>query len=47
LFGNTEKSARRTELVVILTPRVISNDADVISVTEDFRSRLKNLDTRF
>jgi general secretion pathway protein D len=47
LFGNTEKTARRTELVVVLTPRVISNDADVISVTEDFRSRLKNLDTRF
>ena len=47
LFSETEKSARRTELVVILTPRVISNDADVLSVTEDFRARLKNLDTRF
>lgn len=47
LFGETKREAARTELVVILTPRVITSDADVESVTNDFRSKLKNLDTKF
>jgi general secretion pathway protein D len=47
LFGETKRSAERTELVVILTPRVIASDQDVEAVTSDFRSRLKGLDARF
>jgi general secretion pathway protein D len=47
LFGETKKSAERTELVVILTPRVIASDQDVEAVTNDFRGRLKGLDARF
>jgi general secretion pathway protein D len=47
LFGETAKSAARTELVVILTPRVISSDSDVETVTQDFRRKVKNLDTKF
>jgi general secretion pathway protein D len=47
LFGETSKRAARTELVVVLTPRVISSDSDVETVTEDFRRKVKNLDARF
>ncbi|MGD8208034.1 MAG: type II secretion system secretin GspD [Thiohalocapsa sp.] len=47
LFGETSKSANRTELVVVLTPRVIASDSDVETVTRDFRDKVKNLDTRF
>jgi general secretion pathway protein D len=46
-FGNTSESASRTELVVILKPRVISNRADADMVVEDFRKRLKGLEKRF
>jgi general secretion pathway protein D len=47
LFGERVKSAGRTELVVVLTPRVISSDADIQEVTEDFRGKLKGLEYRF
>jgi len=47
LFGNTTKTARRTELVVVLTPRVIAGDSDIDAVTRDFRRKVKNLDPRF
>lgn len=47
LFGQTSRQAARTELVVVLTPRVIASDADVEMVTRDFRDKVRNLDTRF
>jgi general secretion pathway protein D len=47
LFGQRTKRSDRTELVVVLTPRVIASDADVKEVTEDFRGKLKGLEYRF
>lgn len=47
LFGQTSRDARRTELVVVLTPRVIAGDSDIDAVTRDFRRKVKNLDPRF
>mgnify|MGYP003572501330 FL=1 len=47
LFGERARSANRTELVVVLTPRVIASDQDVEAVTSDFRTRLKGLEYRF
>lgn len=47
LFGETTKNSDRTELIVVLTPRVIGSDADVESVTDDFRRRLKGLEFKF
>ena len=47
LFGQTSKTSERTELVVILTPRVISSDSDIETVTQDFRRKVKNLDAKF
>ena len=47
LFGETTKKADRTELVVVLTPRVIASDQDVEAVTMDFRRKLKGLEYKF
>ena len=47
LFGATNRSAERTELVVVLTPRVIASDSDIDAVTRDFRRKVKNLDPNF
>ncbi len=47
LFGETARRALRTELVVVLTPRVIASDSDIETVTRDFREKVRNLDTRF
>ncbi|MBK1629537.1 type II secretion system protein GspD [Thiohalocapsa halophila] len=47
LFGETRRQATRTELVVVLTPRVIASDSDIETVTRDFREKVRNLDTTF
>ena len=43
LFGETNTESRRTELVVVLTPRVIENSVDARKITEDFRSKMQGL----
>ncbi|MBK1694211.1 type II secretion system protein GspD [Chromatium weissei] len=47
LFGERSKGANRTELVVVLTPKVMSSDQDIDAVTEDFRSKVRGLKTKF
>jgi general secretion pathway protein D len=37
LFGSTEKTARRTELIVLMTPRVIQTEADSLELLEKLR----------
>lgn len=44
LFGQKDNSSRRTELVVLLTPKVIAGDTDVRAVTEEFRNKLQRLE---
>lgn len=44
LFGTTEKSNNRTELVVIITPRALYNDTELREVSDDMRSQVRNLD---
>lgn len=43
LFGTTAVDGRRTELLVIITPRVVRTDVDIREVSEDLRSRMKLL----
>jgi general secretion pathway protein D len=47
LLGNLFKFSSitndRTELVILITPRVISNSSDAVSVTEDMKSKLNTL----
>lgn len=47
LFGERSKGANRTELVVVLTPKVMSSDQDIEAVTKDFRSKVSGLKTQF
>jgi general secretion pathway protein D len=43
LFGITSDDKRRTELLVLITPRVIRNRNEARDITEEFRSKLKGL----
>lgn len=40
LFGATEKSLDRTELLVVLTPRVLDNGQQLIDVSDEIRARM-------
>ncbi len=43
LFGTTTENVNRTELVVLITPRVVQSRHDAYAVTNEFRLRLKEL----
>ena len=43
LFGRNAENVNRTELLVVLTPRVVRTDIDIREVSEDLRDRLKGL----
>jgi general secretion pathway protein D len=43
LFGSTNRDSVRTELVVVITPRVVRSDIDIREVSEDLRDRMKGL----
>lgn len=43
LFSTTTNEGRRTELIVIITPRVVRSDIDIREVSEDLRDRMKGL----
>ena len=43
LFGTTSSDDARTELLVVITPRVVRSDIDIRSVSEDLRDRMKGL----
>lgn len=40
LFGTTNNSGRRTELLVVITPRVVRTDVDATAVGEELRDRM-------
>jgi len=42
-FGSTKQSTSKTELVILLTPRVIYDENELTTVSDEFRSRLKSL----
>lgn len=44
---STKKDADRTELVVMLTPKVITSDRDIEQVTQSFRKKLEGLREKF
>lgn len=43
LFGSTRNEHRRTELVVLITPRAVNNARDAEAVTNEFRRKMKSL----
>jgi general secretion pathway protein D len=47
LFGYTSNTESRTELIVLLTPRVIRNQQEAQAVTADYLNRLKGIKKEF
>jgi general secretion pathway protein D len=43
LFGTTANSSNRTELIVIITPRVVRSPQDVREIGQDLKERMKTL----
>ncbi|GKS95117.1 type II secretion system secretin GspD [Acidovorax sp. SUPP2825] len=43
LFGTNSNTSVRTELLIVLTPRVVRTDVDIREVSEDLRDRMKGL----
>src|SRR5262249_44300877 len=43
-FGAQEFKNDRTELLLVITPRVMSNDAQVREITRELRNKMLNLD---
>ncbi|MEN8259783.1 MAG: type II secretion system secretin GspD, partial [Pseudomonadota bacterium] len=43
LFGNTNKVMDRTELIVLITPRVVENGNDARKITNEFRRKLTGI----
>lgn len=43
LFGTNTSNGARTELLVVITPRVVRSDIDIRSVSEELRDRMKGL----
>ena len=42
-FGTTDRNVQRTELLVLLSPRIVHNTADARAATQELRSRLHSL----
>ncbi|MFC5436191.1 type II secretion system secretin GspD [Rhodanobacter umsongensis] len=43
LFGNTNHNRNRTELIVLITPRVIRGGEDARQITDDYQSKFESL----
>ncbi|WP_426701220.1 type II secretion system secretin GspD [Rhodanobacter sp. Col0626] len=43
LFGTTDRSRNRTELIVLITPRVIRGGEDAKRITDDYQDRFESL----
>ena len=44
LFGTTEKTRDRTELLVILTPRALYNDEELLQASDEMRDQIRNFE---
>jgi len=43
LFGSTNRGRNRTELIVLITPRVISNGEEAKQVTDEYQRKFESL----
>jgi general secretion pathway protein D len=43
LFSTTTDVSKRTELIVLITPRVISNGDDTDAITQEYREKMIGL----
>jgi general secretion pathway protein D len=45
LFGNTDNTKQRSEIIIFIRPQLIRNSIDARAVTEEFRDRLQSMKT--
>jgi general secretion pathway protein D len=45
LFGNTDNTKQRSEIIIFIKPQLIRNSVDARAVTEEFRERLQSMKT--
>ncbi|HVI53698.1 MAG TPA: type II secretion system secretin GspD [Luteibacter sp.] len=43
LFGSTNRSRNRTELIVLITPRVVTNSDDAKQITDEYQRKFESL----
>lgn len=43
LFGQTDRTSDRTELLVMITPRVVGDDSEARAITDEYRNKLKHI----
>jgi len=43
LFGSTSKTRQRTEIIVLITPQVITNSEDARAMTDEYQSKFESL----
>ena len=43
LFGNTQRDFQRTELVVLITPRVVNNSQEAAKITEEIKETMRGV----
>jgi general secretion pathway protein D len=43
LFGDTNNSRKRTEIIIFIKPQLVRNSVDARAVTEEFRDRLQSM----
>ena len=43
LFGSTKKNTQRTELIVLITPQVMSNSEEAREITEEYKRQFQSL----
>jgi general secretion pathway protein D len=43
LFGTTSRNRSRTELIVLITPRVITNSEEAKQVTDEYQRKFESL----
>jgi general secretion pathway protein D len=46
LFSSTSKSSEKTELILLVTPHVISNQDDADVLTKEFQNRVRTISDR-
>jgi general secretion pathway protein D len=44
LFGNSDNSQRRTELIILIKPHVLRTPADLTAITEEMREKISTLE---
>jgi general secretion pathway protein D len=43
LFGNTDKNRHRTELIILITPRVLTNPEEARQMTQEYQQKFESL----